>query len=80
MRPPVNIISLAWHGEIWRMMRCVPPAPGNRPRFTSVNAMAALSATMRRSRHRSSSVPPPSAQPLTAAMVGLSLVSKRRNT
>ncbi len=63
-----------------RGSRCVPPAPGNRPTWTSGNptAAAGLSASTRWWQASASSKPPPIAAPLIAATTGLPQVSRRR--
>ena len=57
----------------WSMMRNTPPAAASSPRLTSGSPNWARSSAMTRSLARASSEPPPSAVPLTAAMVGLSM-------
>jgi hypothetical protein len=51
--------------------RSSPPASGTRPSVTSGSPNSACSAATTRSAARTSSKPPPSASPLTAAMTGL---------
>jgi len=53
-----------------RGSRCVPPAPGMIASEVSVSPITTLLAAMRRSQASASSVPPPKAKPLTAAMTG----------
>ena len=54
-------------------MRNTPPAAAMSPRLTSGRPNFARSSATTRSLASASSVPPPSAVPLTAAMVGLSM-------
>ena len=79
MGAPENIISLARQSGIWRIRRCEPPAPGKSPRLISGTPIFAAEESTLMSVDSMSSAPPPSAKPLTAAMVGLSRVSIRRN-
>ena len=64
-----------------RGSRWVPPNPGVMPRDTSGALNLARSEAIRISQDRTTSMPPPSAKPLTAAMVGwgrFSSLSKTR--
>ena len=58
-----------------RARRWVPPKPGVMPRPTSGWPKTALSEQMRMSQLMASSLPPPSAKPLTAAMTGMGKLS-----
>src|SRR5690606_35355276 len=70
---PVRTSSIATaRGMAWPM-RKTPPAPAIRPRCTSGRPNSALSEATTRSLARASSVPPPRAVPLTAAMTGLEM-------
>ena len=71
MRRPVKISSLALPRPTSRGSRWVPPAPGMMASRVSVSPMVAVSAAIRISQASASSVPPPRAIPLTAAMTGL---------
>ncbi|WP_244632384.1 hypothetical protein [Microbacterium sp. Se63.02b] len=53
--------------------RKAPPAPAKMPRLTSGRPKVAPSAATARSLARVISVPPPSAKPLTAAIVGFEM-------
>jgi hypothetical protein len=67
---PVSTIAIALDLPMARARRCVPPAPGITPRFTSGWPSLALSPATMRSSVIASSQPPPRAQPFTAAMTG----------
>ena len=54
-------------------MRNTPPAAAISPRLTSGSPNLVRSSATTRSLANASSVPPPKAVPLTAAMVGLSM-------
>ena len=69
-------ISSALAGPTSRGSRCVPPKPGMIPRSISGWPKEAESAAMRTSQPIASSQPPPSAMPLTAAIV---IVRERSN-
>jgi hypothetical protein len=56
---PINFVNL-----------CVPPIPGIRPKLTSGRAKYAFSDAITISLNNANSNPPPSALPLTAAMIG----------
>ena len=58
----------------------LPPAPGTRPRLTSVCPNLARFAAIRKSHARASSRPPPKQWPLIAATVGLGKLASRRKT
>ena len=70
---PVKMSSFAREGPTSRGSRWVPPAPGMMPSRISGWPSLALSPATRRSQHRASSQPPPSAKPVTAAMTGLGM-------
>ncbi len=53
-----------------RGSRCVPPAPGKRPSFTSGSAICAPGEATRKWQPSASSRPPPIATPWMAAMTG----------
>ncbi len=53
-----------------RGRRCVPPPPGTSPSFVSGSPRRALSAAITGSQASTSSKPPPSANPCTAAITG----------
>ena len=55
-----------------------PPPPGTSPSFTSGNPNFAFPDATTRSQERTSSKPPPSAYPLTAAMTGCGQLSMAR--
>ena len=55
------------------MIRKTPPAAAISPRLTSGKPNLARSSATTKSLANASSVPPPSAVPLTAAIVGLSM-------
>mmetsp|Transcript_12457 Transcript_12457/g.50101 ORF Transcript_12457/g.50101 Transcript_12457/m.50101 type:complete len:241 (-) Transcript_12457:150-872(-) len=67
---PVRHISIALDLPTARTSRCVPPAPGMMPRLISGWPNLALAPATMRSHIIASSQPPPSAKPLTAAMMG----------
>lgn len=77
---PVSKISRARALPTRRVRRCVPPAPGMTPRFTSGWPKRAFSPAMIRSQAMASSHPPPRAYPLTAAMMGLVIQRMRSHT
>mmetsp|Transcript_25390 Transcript_25390/g.82075 ORF Transcript_25390/g.82075 Transcript_25390/m.82075 type:complete len:268 (-) Transcript_25390:304-1107(-) len=77
--PPVIILRAASH-PITRGKRCVPPAPGSKPRWTSGRPHIALLANSRQWHARASSRPPPKAVPCTAATVGTFTLSRRSMT
>lgn len=56
---PINFVNL-----------CVPPIPGINPKLTSGNPKYAFSDAITISHNNASSNPPPSAFPLTAAIIG----------
>src|SRR2546427_363516 len=60
---------------IARGRRCVPPAPGSSPSFTSGSATEAVADATRKWHASASSRPPPTQAPLIAAMTGLVLAS-----
>lgn len=60
-----------------RGRRCVPPAPGRVPIFTSGWPNLAFSAAKTMSHIMANSQPPPKATPETAAMTGLRKVFRR---
>ena len=70
---PVKISSIATLRGRWSTMRNTPPAAAMSPRLTSGSPNFARSSATTRSLASASSEPPPSAVPLTAAMVGLSM-------
>ncbi len=65
------MIFSAGAAPIRRGSRCVPPAPGSSPSFTSGKPSRAAGAAMRAWQPSASSSPPPSAAPLIAATTGL---------
>ncbi len=73
MGSPVTSSRMATFRGNCSTMRNTPPAAAIRPRLTSGRPNWALSTATARSLARVSSVPPPNAAPLTAAMVGLSM-------
>ena len=64
---------MARDGPISRGSRWVPPAPGMMPSRISGWPTLAFSPSTRKSAHRASSRPPPSAYPVIAAMTGLGI-------
>ena len=66
---------MARSGPTSRGRRCVPPAPGMRPRCTSGSPTCEPACMMRWWHASASSMPPPSAVPWMAATVGISLPS-----
>src|SRR5271156_5173875 len=72
----VNIMPIAILSGIWRGRRCTPPAPAISPTRGSGSPKRAWSAAMMMSQASAISNPPPSANPFTAAMIGL-VISKR---
>jgi hypothetical protein len=70
-RWPVKISSFAFPLPTSRGKRWVPPAPGIIARRVSVSPILAVDEAMRISLANASSVPPPSAIPLTAAITAL---------
>ncbi len=72
---PVAAISAAATTPASRGRRCVPPAPGTMPSFTSGRPSFAACAAMRWWQPSAISSPPPSAAPLIAATTGFSLAS-----
>ena len=72
---PVTIICNAFSGPIRRGRRCVPPAPGSRPSFTSGRPTRAVAAAIRKWQASASSKPPPSAVPCSAATTGFGIAS-----
>ena len=77
---PVVIHSSALSEPITRGRRTVPPKPGIRPSFTSGKPIAAVVSATRKSQASAISQPPPSANPLMAAIVGTGRSSKRSKT
>ena len=73
--PPPRIISLAMPIPTNLGRRCVPPQPGITPIKISGWPKTAFSDANRISQDMASSVPPPSAKPLTAAIDGFGMVS-----
>ena len=72
--PPV-IMSSASGRPTSRGRRCVPPAPGRMPSFTSGSPTLASATAMRKWQDSASSRPPPSAVPCIAAITGFGLFS-----
>ena len=70
MISPSKISSLARADPMSRGNRWVPPEPGITPSRTSGMPRSAVLEATRRSQHRASSSPPPSALPSMAATVG----------
>ena len=68
---PVRHISIDFDLPIARVRRCEPPMPGATPSLISGWPNLALSEAMMKSAIIASSHPPPSANPLTAAIHGL---------
>ena len=68
---PDNITLSAPSTPIRRGRRCVPPAPGSRPSFTSGRPIRAVASATRWWQLIASSRPPPSAMPSIAATTGL---------
>ncbi len=62
--------SFAFATPTIRGSRCVPPAPGMMARLVSVSPIRTFEEQMRMSQASASSVPPPKAKPLIAAMTG----------
>ena len=77
---PVKMMSFARAGPTRRGRRWVPPPPGMMPRRISGWPNRARSDATRKSHARASSHPPPSATPLTAAIVarGMSATARQR--
>ena len=71
MISPVRISREARARPARANRRCVPPAPGIRPRLVSGRPSLAVSPNTRQSAISASSNPPPSAKPSTAAISGL---------
>jgi hypothetical protein len=67
---PVTMILSAASPPIRRGRRCVPPAPGTKPRFTSGRPTCAEASATRAWQASASSSPPPSAEPWMAATTG----------
>ena len=68
---PVSNAYMAFCRPITRGSRCVAPPPGTKPTLTSGCAKRAPAEAMTKSHCRTSSLPPPKASPLTAAITGL---------
>mmetsp|Transcript_3912 Transcript_3912/g.11648 ORF Transcript_3912/g.11648 Transcript_3912/m.11648 type:complete len:234 (-) Transcript_3912:47-748(-) len=68
---PVRTSSIARDFPTARVKRCVPPKPGIVPSLISGWPNLAVSAARMKSQVIASSQPPPSANPLTAAMIGV---------
>ncbi len=77
---PLAIKSTAAAMPVRRGRRCVPPAPGTMPSFTSGSPSFAVADAMRKWQASAISQPPPSAAPLIAATTGFSLCSIRSIT
>ena len=79
-RRPDAMSAMARATPTSRGKRCVPPAPGMMPSFTSGSPTVAPSAASRRSQASANSNPPPSALPLIAATIGCRHASIARIT
>ena len=77
---PVNINSLALDVPTILLSLWVPPQAGIKPRFTSGCEYLALSEEIRISHANASSLPPPYAAPLIAAITGLEKLANFEKT
>ena len=77
---PVTMIFSAASPPISRGRRCVPPAPGTKPRLTSGSPTWAPAIATRAWQASANSSPPPSALPWMAATIGILLFSIASNT
>jgi len=74
MASPVNDISSARDMPTTRGSSHAPPSPGTMPTLMKLSAKLACSEAMRISHMQARSQPAPMAAPLTAAMVGTSML------
>jgi hypothetical protein len=72
---PETIMLVAYSRPSSRGRRCVPPAPGSRPIFTSGSATCVPAATTRKWQPSANSRPPPMQMPWIAAITGLAAPS-----
>ena len=79
-RRPAPMSAMARATPTSRGSRCVPPAPGRMPSFTSGSPTVAPAVASRRSQASASSNPPPSALPDIAATIGCRHASIARIT
>ncbi len=77
---PETIMLSAASTPMARGRRCVPPAPGSSPSFTSGSATCAPTAATRKWQPSDSSSPPPMHVPLIAAITGFAPDSTTRIT
>mmetsp|Transcript_20579 Transcript_20579/g.64289 ORF Transcript_20579/g.64289 Transcript_20579/m.64289 type:complete len:503 (-) Transcript_20579:5-1513(-) len=77
---PLVMILIAGAQPMRRGSRCVPPAPGSSPRWTSGSPHFAALDMTRQWQASATSSPPPSAVPCIAATVGIEALSSRSIT